>query len=404
MKGKRILLAEDNPYSRETIRFILKNAGYDIIAVQDGGEALNTIDTVDNADEFFHLLITDIQMPGVSGIELIDRLLERKIHLPILVITAFGDKEMLIQLMRKGCDNFIEKPFEPDDLLKQVEVVLARNEELLAQRKEQLAQIEEEKVRLGREIETYRSNYMNLRKQFESAVNAYENIINIDVSEIKTPIAYHFKPFSRLGGDIFDVRNTPDGVQILVADVAGHDIGASFHAILLKAFFDENSKMGKRGSDFFHILNNQLIENAKVERMVTAVFLDINLKTMMVEAVCAGHPPFIRIDTGLTLFPPSADEGNTVLGIYNDLEYHSIRFPIQSGERFILYTDGITDAFHELEDGKVKKLTLAGLMRCINLYRQRDLKDLVDCTWNDVQAFCSYNPPDDMLLLGVSIP
>ncbi|MCV4784841.1 response regulator, partial [Escherichia coli] len=69
-------------------------------------------------------LIADIRMDGMSGLELQDRLLERKSPLPIVFITGHGDVPMAVSTMKKGAMDFIEKPFKEDELVALVERML----------------------------------------------------------------------------------------------------------------------------------------------------------------------------------------------------------------------------------------------------------------------------------------
>lgn len=402
MRQKHIVLAEDETPARTTLTIVLGKAGYKVTAVTDGTEALDfLVSTVQN-QETVDLLVTDLRMPGLTGMELIDELKKNNIDIPVLVITGFGSKEMVIQLIRKGCSDFIEKPFEPGEVLKRVEEVLKKME---------LEQVKRKTSQETLEMENYKQNYLDLTRQFDSAVDAYRDIIEIDVTNSHVKVAYRFKPLSRLGGDFFDVRNTSNGCNILVADVAGHDMGASLHAVLLKAFFNENVNPDRQksisGQDFFRLLNNQLIKNKKVERMVTALFLDIDLDQRVLETVCAGHPPVLKPEKHqhTTILPGSPGKGSNVLGIFEDAEYDSQRFPIKSKDRFVLYTDGVIDAFRvNGPSGEKTKLTMNGLIQIINRHKQKELNDMIDAVWDNVFEFCRGKPHDDMLLLGVEVP
>ena len=63
------------------------------------------------------LLILDIQMPGVTGMELLDDLNRLRIEIPVFVITGYGDKAMVVELLRRGCREYLDKPFEDQEFL-----------------------------------------------------------------------------------------------------------------------------------------------------------------------------------------------------------------------------------------------------------------------------------------------
>ncbi|HEX8042396.1 response regulator [Candidatus Deferrimicrobium sp.] len=116
---RRILYVEDDPTGREVALFNLRRAGYDVTLASDGQEALSRFSL-----EKFDLLITDIRMPGLSGLELVRRIHRMVPRLPIIVVTAFGGMETALEAMREGACYFLAKPFDRAHLHLAVEKVL----------------------------------------------------------------------------------------------------------------------------------------------------------------------------------------------------------------------------------------------------------------------------------------
>lgn len=145
MGTKKILIAEDEKQIRFSVGLTLKLKGYEVLAVEDGEAAFKVIQVSAEKKEYFDLLITDIQMPHMNGEVLIYQLLQMKIHIPVLVITGFGDKDMVVRLMRLGCKDFLDKPFETEEIEKRVDLLLDKYEGtvLNQQRMEYLARIGE---------------------------------------------------------------------------------------------------------------------------------------------------------------------------------------------------------------------------------------------------------------------
>ena len=141
----RILIAEDEPQLRMGIALSLKTNGYEVTETVNGMDALEVIIRMKNSDTPFDLLVCDIQMPKMSGEELLAKLKTLRVILPALVITGYGEKELLVRLMRVGCRDFMDKPFEPDTLCTKVAVMLADCQDLSfeTRRKEHLAAIGE---------------------------------------------------------------------------------------------------------------------------------------------------------------------------------------------------------------------------------------------------------------------
>jgi len=117
----KILLVDDDKSGREVALFNLLKVGYETVSAESGSEALSLFSGGD-----FDIVITDVRMPGLSGIELLRRIRKMAPDLPVIVITAFGDMETAMEAMREGACYFIVKPFERDHLLLAVEKALEK--------------------------------------------------------------------------------------------------------------------------------------------------------------------------------------------------------------------------------------------------------------------------------------
>ncbi len=124
MAKNYILIAEDERHMSDTLSLILRREGHRVTIVESGLEALSTILEAENETNPFNLLITDIQMPDLTGLEVISRLEQLCIPLPVLVITGYGDEESLSALKRNGCSGYLKKPFSAEELLENVSRIL----------------------------------------------------------------------------------------------------------------------------------------------------------------------------------------------------------------------------------------------------------------------------------------
>jgi two-component system NtrC family response regulator len=112
----RILFIDDDVAGREVALFNLRKAGYEVVAASDGREGLAAF-----SPERFDLVVTDVKMPGISGIEVLRKVRAKAPDVPVLVITAFGNVETAVEAMKEGAYDFIGKPFHRDQLLLAVE-------------------------------------------------------------------------------------------------------------------------------------------------------------------------------------------------------------------------------------------------------------------------------------------
>lgn len=119
-----ILLVEDEPHTRLSLELVLRRAGHNVQSSSSAGDLLGELDSYTESDrERIDLLVTDINMPGRKGDELIRELDARGYNLPVIVITAYGTPEMDALLRERGNARLLHKPFSPDSLLLVVEEI-----------------------------------------------------------------------------------------------------------------------------------------------------------------------------------------------------------------------------------------------------------------------------------------
>src|SRR5271165_2266268 len=118
---RRILVVDDTPLIREHLRVILEMDGYEVETAGDGRAALAAV-----RERLFHLVITDLRMPDMSGIELLTTVRAEKLPFGVIVLTGHGDTQVALDAMKAGADDFVTKPYEPDHLRFLVQRILER--------------------------------------------------------------------------------------------------------------------------------------------------------------------------------------------------------------------------------------------------------------------------------------
>jgi len=126
MKAKHVLIADDEKHTYFALSLILRRSGFKVTAVDCGKEALKKITEIMENRESLDLLIIDIQMPGLTGFEIIEEIERRNFFIPVLVVSGYKYNDKLNGLVQKTCVGYLEKPFEPDELLYQIELVLEK--------------------------------------------------------------------------------------------------------------------------------------------------------------------------------------------------------------------------------------------------------------------------------------
>ncbi len=127
----RILVAEDETIIRLDLRALLEQAGFDVC-----GEARDGVEAVELARELEpDLAVMDVKMPRLDGIEAARRILEER-PIPIVMVTAYGQDEIVSRAVEAGVFGYLVKPFREQDLLPAIQTARARHDELQALRAE----------------------------------------------------------------------------------------------------------------------------------------------------------------------------------------------------------------------------------------------------------------------------
>ena len=112
IKNAKVIIVDDDEDLRHALTQSLQLAGFTVDAHHDGYEALNSI-----TRDLYGVIVTDIKMPTIDGLELLLKVLEIDPALPTIVITGHGDISTAVNAMRNGAYDFIEKPFATDRLV-----------------------------------------------------------------------------------------------------------------------------------------------------------------------------------------------------------------------------------------------------------------------------------------------
>ncbi len=119
-KSKKIVLAEDNSTLSLLLKFRLEKEGYKILIAENGKEAIELIEK--HKPE---LILTDIMMPFISGLEVISHVRNKlNMQIPIIVFSAAGQEEMVLKAFNLGANDFMSKPFSPNELVIRVKRLL----------------------------------------------------------------------------------------------------------------------------------------------------------------------------------------------------------------------------------------------------------------------------------------
>jgi len=122
MEKKRILVVDDEQNSREGLTKILMKEGYEVVAAESGETALDEAKKQD-----FDLVITDLRMPEISGIDVLEKIREEKPDIGVIIVTAYGEVNSYLKAMTLGAFEYLNKPIKLDELRRVISKALNKS-------------------------------------------------------------------------------------------------------------------------------------------------------------------------------------------------------------------------------------------------------------------------------------
>src|SRR5215471_229604 len=371
---KLILIVDDTPTNIGVISGALKDCYHTKIAT-NGQKALALASAEDKPD----LILLDVMMPEMDGYEVCSRLKADPTtrEIPIIFLTSQSSADDETHGFEVGAVDYVHKPFSPA-------VVRARVRSHILLR-EARAQLAEQLSALNTELEMAR------KIQLSILPHELPKLAGLD-------IAARFHPMASVGGDFYDFINIDDKhLGILLADVSGHGLPSALIASMLKVALagqvGHASEPGKVLSGLNKILYGKFTEN-----FVTAAYIWVDLENRLLRYAGAGHPPVVRCQ-GSNLKASTILENGIVLGMVDEATYEALEFPVEPGDRYVLYTDGIVEAFNP----DAKQYGIEGLRRFVEENHSLNTGQIADAILQEITAWVgpSTTPvqQDDMTLL-----
>ncbi|MGQ9842524.1 MAG: PP2C family protein-serine/threonine phosphatase [Spirochaetota bacterium] len=181
-----------------------------------------------------------------------------------------------------------------------------------------------------------------LEKELEIARTIQNKLLPTVIPSVKgMDIAIRFKPALRIGGDIYNIFHLKDGVVIFLADVVGHGISAAMIASMVNVLFKMFQMLSVDPGLLLRCLNINIC-NMLPQTFVTAACLYINTYEKFVRIARAGHPSVIiqKGDGTVVEYMPKGK----ALGLKTDNQYETLNHAVSSGDKILIYTDGIVEA------------------------------------------------------------
>ena len=273
------------------------------------------------------LILLDIVMPDIDGYEICRTLrgVEATRELPIMFLSSLEDVNDKTRGFEVGGNDYLTKPFE-------ILEVKARVRSLLKAK----AYAEAVKAAAERDLRIAREIQMGL---LPSSISSQIQGTGLDVHAV-------LKPARHVGGDLFEVlRLGPDRVLVAVGDVSGKGIPAALFMAVAMTLLRSLARQGNSLEEILRQLNDELLEQNPRGMFVTLQCLVFDLSMGSVTCASAGHHPAVRIMPGQPPRSVFTLSSGRVLGLLPADEIVTETVELEVGETFVLFTDGVSEAF-----------------------------------------------------------
>ena len=314
----RILIADDQRDLLDALHLLLKGEGMAMDAVTSPEAVVDAV-----ARGTYDLLLMDLNYTGDTtsgreGIDLLARVQEHDRLLPIVVMTGWGSVDLAVETMRRGVCDFVQKPWD--------------NTQLLTTLRSEI-----EKGRTRRRTEALEARALDEARRIQ------RKLLPATLPQIQgCEIAASWQPAAGVGGDCFDaIAFGASRLSLSIADVVGKGIPAALLMSNLqaavRAFATETTTAGELCQQVNRILCGNIAEG----RFISFFYCTVDTEHRTLTYANAGHYPPILVHADGSVERLST--GGPVLGPFAEATYDERQIAIVSGDRLILYTDGITE-------------------------------------------------------------
>ncbi|MDP2646404.1 MAG: SpoIIE family protein phosphatase [Desulfobacterales bacterium] len=323
----KILIVDDDSFIRDVLADILQAEDYAVETAEDGQDALARY----SADPGIGLVISDMNMPKMGGMELLDKLRGRGDDVPVIILTGNNEISVAINALKRGANDYLLKDENIQETVSISVTGVLEKYELKKQNLQLMADLALKNERL--------------EKERILAQNVQKNILPCGLSFPGFEIGTFYQPSDKIGGDFFDAWDTEAGIHCVMGDVSGHSMSSALIMAVSKGIF---CSLGNTMQDPIEIIRTAnrmfcdiLQDSGMFLSLVYAVF-DRHMGQLRI--VSAGHNPVFIVNKGSIL---SIDSMGPVLGWDADDTWTAAKYNFNPGDMFFLYTDGLTEAINE---------------------------------------------------------
>ena len=322
----KILMVDDESdleqLVRQRMRREIRSGQYAFLFAGDGVEALEALGEHSDID----LVLSDINMPRMDGLTLLEKIPDVDTDLRSVVISAYGDMKNIRAAMNRGAFDFVTKPIDFDDL----RVTIDRG----------LRQLE-----MWREAEASKDKLLTLQSELDVANSMQQSILPKQFPKNEQYELYgSMAPARNVGGDFFDIIRLEYGrLGMAIADVSDKGIPAALFMMSSRTLLKGAALGDDDPGTVVTVVNDQLQDGNEANMFVTLFYAVYDPETGLVRYANGGHNPplIVHKDGSSTILPLT---GGVALGVAPQFEFSTDQVRLEPGEALVMYTDGVSEA------------------------------------------------------------
>jgi serine phosphatase RsbU (regulator of sigma subunit)/anti-anti-sigma regulatory factor len=350
------LVVDDDPVTRRLMMRALQQAGCDpILEASDGAGAQRII----SENPAIGVVLTDILMPGISGLELLRWGREHAPDSAWILLSGLDTFDTAVEAIRLGAYDFLAKPPRLEEVKVSIRNAIEKRA-LLLDRERLNAELATKNEELISKIQELEAKSELLRRDLERAEVIQRALLPNQPPAIeKFCVQALYRPGQHVGGDLYDVVRLDDRhIAIYVADATGHGVTAAMLSVLFKqrlVMVDAVSGKPLRPAEVLGVVNRSLREAVSAPGLfLTAVYCLLDTSTGIMTVASAGHPPAMHKQAdGQTRL---IQRTGPALGLSADADFSEERLHLQPNDRLLLYTDGLLQSEDAGDQERLRQL------------------------------------------------
>ena len=321
----RVLIADDQKHVLDALRMLLSGGGFATETVTHPARVLQALETRSFDAVLMDLNYTRDTTAGGEGLDLLSEIHSMDSLLPVVVMTGWSSVALAVEAMRRGASDFIQKPWENQELLQKLQDQISR-----ARTQRRAQRLREEERRAAREIQD------SLLPRKLPAVPGYE-------------LAAMTQPLRFVGGDYYSVvRISERHTVFCIADVAGKGMPAALLMSSLQAALKPLIWQRLAPRELCHRLNRILCDLTPVGKFISFFYAVLDSVDNRLTYCNAGHNPPLLIRADGTSTELNAE--GAVLGQFPQWLYEQSEVQMTRGDKLLLFTDGLVEACNANEE------------------------------------------------------